>query len=170
MWRGFQAWHLLRNINVSCRAIDLQERVGRMCRHYGFRANEQTKVECTLVHAQNALLTRSRSDLRGKTHTDGWGIAFYDQERPEVERRATAAFDDVHFNAIAVRLYAKTVVAHVRKSTIGGPSLANTHPFVYESWSISHNGTESGFHQQKNAPVPMPSDAGPIEQTINREG
>ena len=27
-----------------------------MCRLYGFRANEETKVECTLVHAQNALL------------------------------------------------------------------------------------------------------------------
>jgi len=118
-----------------------------MCRHYGFRANEQTKVECTLVHAQNALLSQSRSDLRGKTHTDGWGIAVYNQEQPEVERRATAAFEDVCFNTFAARLYAKTVVAHVRKSTIGGPSLANTHPFVYECWSMCHNGTVSGFHQ-----------------------
>lgn len=118
-----------------------------MCRHYGFRANEPTKVECTLVHAQNALLAQSRADLRGRNHTDGWGIAVYNQELPEVERRATAAYQDVHFNAIAARLYAKTVVAHVRKSTIGGPSLANTHPFVFNCWSMCHNGTVSGFHQ-----------------------
>src|SRR6476620_10098238 len=40
-----------------------------MCRHYAFRANEPTKVECTLVRAQNALLAQSRADRRGKTHS-----------------------------------------------------------------------------------------------------
>ncbi len=116
-----------------------------MCRHYAFRANEPTKVECTLVRAQNALLAQSRRDRRGKAHPDGWGVAVYHDEHPEIVRRAKAAYEDLHFNATAARLYSKTVVAHVRKATIGGPSLANTHPFVHGPWCFTHNGTVRGF-------------------------
>jgi glutamine amidotransferase len=116
-----------------------------MCRHYAFRSNEPTKVECTLVRAQNALLAQSRRDRRGKAHPDGWGVAVYEEDHPEVERRAKAAYEDLHFNATAARLYAKTIVAHVRKATIGGPSLANTHPFVHGPWCFTHNGTVRGF-------------------------
>lgn len=116
-----------------------------MCRHYAFRANEPTKVECPLVRAQNALLQQSRRDRRGKSHPDGWGVAVYEQNRLDVERRAKAAYEDLHFNATAARLYAKTIVAHVRNATIGGPSLANTHPFTHAVWCFCHNGTVRGF-------------------------
>ena len=68
-----------------------------MCRLYGFRANEPTKVECTLVHAQNALLLQSQSDQRGKSHPDGWGISAYQGERPWCERHALAAYEDAPF-------------------------------------------------------------------------
>ncbi len=53
-----------------------------MCRIYGFRSNEPTKVECTLVHAQNALLAQSRSDHVGKSHPHGWGIGLYENGAP----------------------------------------------------------------------------------------
>jgi glutamine amidotransferase len=118
-----------------------------MCRLYGFRANEPTKVECTLVHAQNSLMLQSRGDLRGTSHTDGWGIAFYDNHRPQVERRATAAFEDLHFSATAERIYTGTVVAHVRMATIGAPGIVNSHPFTYGPWAFAHNGTVTGFDQ-----------------------
>lgn len=116
-----------------------------MCRLYGFRANEDTKVECSLVHAQNALLMQSRSDMIGRAHSDGWGIAFYDNAHPEVERRSTAAFDDLHFSSTAERIYTKTVVAHVRLATVGGASVVNSHPFVHDQWTFAHNGTVWGF-------------------------
>jgi glutamine amidotransferase len=116
-----------------------------MCRHYAFRANEPTKVECTLVRAQNALLVQSRKDMGGQTHSDGWGIAVYYDGFPEVERRAKPAYDDLHFNDTAQKLFAKTVVAHVRKASVGEPSLANTHPFVHGYWCLTHNGRISGF-------------------------
>jgi predicted glutamine amidotransferase len=115
-----------------------------MCRLYGFRANEPTKVECTLVRAQNALLIQSGGDLRGLTHPDGWGIAHYENGIPSVERRATAAFADLHFSVAAERVFARTVVAHVRDATVGTPSLANTHPFVLGTWTFAHNGTVRG--------------------------
>ena len=118
-----------------------------MCRLYGFRANEPTKVECSLVHAQNALLSQSLSDLRGEAHPDGWGISCYEDHFPIIERRDTAAHEDERFSLAAERAYAQIVIAHVRKATVGGHSVDNTHPFVYDAWTFAHNGTLRGFDQ-----------------------
>ena len=116
-----------------------------MCRLYGFHASEATKVECSLVHAQNALLIQSRSDLRGVAHADGWGIACYSGEALEVERCDTAAHADLHFSVTAERVFAETVIAHVRRATVGTPSITNTHPFRHGHWVFAHNGTVTGF-------------------------
>jgi predicted glutamine amidotransferase len=116
-----------------------------MCRLYGFLANEPTKVECTLVHAQNALLHQSRADLRGKSHSDGWGISCYPDGTPLCERRATAAHQDLWFSTTAERTYSHAVIAHVRRATVGGPRLENTHPFLHGCWTFAHNGTLSAF-------------------------
>lgn len=116
-----------------------------MCRFYGFRASEPTKVECTLVHAQNALMIQSRLDQSGASHTDGWGVGFYHDHLPEVERRASAAHEDLLFSATAERVYSETVLAHVRKATVGVPALANCHPFRHGVWLFAHNGTVEGF-------------------------
>lgn len=116
-----------------------------MCRLYGFHANEPTKVECALVLAQNSLLTQSRGVGDRAEHADGWGIAYYENAQPTVERRETAAFEDAHFSETAERVFARTVVAHVRQATVGGRLLANTHPYVFGGWSFAHNGTVAGF-------------------------
>jgi predicted glutamine amidotransferase len=116
-----------------------------MCRLYGFRANEPTKVECSLVYAQNALLAQSISDLRGEAHPDGWGISCYLDHTPTTERRDTAAHEDERFSIAAERAYAETIIAHVRKATVGGHSISNTHPFIHGVWTFAHNGTLRGF-------------------------
>lgn len=116
-----------------------------MCRLYGFLANESTKVECSLVHAQNALLMQSVKDGRGVPNADGWGISYYVDNVVHVERRHTAANADRHFSLAAERVYARLVIAHVRAVTVGETGLANTHPFVYRHWTFAHNGTVHGF-------------------------
>jgi glutamine amidotransferase len=116
-----------------------------MCRFYGFQSNEFTKVECSLVHAQNALLHQSRSDLRGEAHPDGWGIVCYRDSQLQPERRATAAHEDIWFSVAAERTYSKMVIAHIRKATVGKPSVENTHPFTHGCWTFAHNGTVAGF-------------------------
>lgn len=117
-----------------------------MCRLYGFRANEATKVECTLVHAQNALMVQSREDLKGYSHAHGWGMATYDRDPiPHIERQAWAAYHGEHFRAAAARIHSHAVLAHVRRATVGEPSLANTHPFTDGPWSFIHNGTVPHF-------------------------
>ena len=117
-----------------------------MCRLYGFCATEPTKVECTLVHAQNALLAQSESDKSGKSHSEGWGIATFAGGKPILERQAWAAYHGEHFERTASRLYAKTVLAHVRRATVGEPSILNTHPFVVGNWAFAHNGTIPEFN------------------------
>ncbi len=116
-----------------------------MCRLYGFRANEPTKVECSLVHAQNALLLQSRKDSLGRSHADGWGLASFHDSEITLEKRDAAAFEDLHFGSAAERIYGTTVVAHVRRATVGGPSARNTHPFRYRRWVFAHNGTVADF-------------------------
>ncbi|MDH3916631.1 MAG: class II glutamine amidotransferase [Rhodospirillales bacterium] len=121
-----------------------------MCRLYGFRANEPTKVECSLVHAQNALMAQSRRDLAGLTHGHGWGAAEHPDGVPLVEKQAWAAYHGERFKKTAARVYARTVVAHVRRATVGPPALVNTHPFVHGVWLFAHNGTVPNFDRLRD--------------------
>lgn len=116
-----------------------------MCRLYGFLANEPTKVDCSLVFAQNALLLQSRVDQSGLNHADGWGIAVYENGNPTVYRNSIAAFDDRCFSSTVEKAYSKAIVAHVRRATVGVTSVENTHPFRAGRFVFAHNGTVTGF-------------------------
>lgn len=118
-----------------------------MCRLYGFRANEPTQVECTLLQSQNALLKQSRKDALRRSNADGRGIAYYDGETPVVERHDAPAFSDPGFAIAAQSATSRTVVAHVRAASVGMPTIKNTHPFRFGNWVFAHNGTVSRFDQ-----------------------
>ena len=78
-------------------------------------------------------------------HGHGWGVADYPDGVPVVEKQTWAAFEGEHFTKAAARVYAHTVVAHVRRATVGPISFENTHPFHYGRWIFAHNGTLPGF-------------------------
>lgn len=118
-----------------------------MCRLYAMHANEPTKVECGLVKSQNALMAQSISDMKGYAHGHGWGVADYPDGVPMIEKQVWAAFHGEHFKRKAARVYAKTVVAHVRRATVGGTSIENTHPFHHGRWIFAHNGTVPNFDE-----------------------
>lgn len=130
---------------LACTSDVTGDGMAIMCRLYGLRANEPTKVECSLVHAQNALMVQSEEDLSGTSHGHGWGVATYEDHEPHVERQAWAAFHGEHFRRAAARVYAQTVLAHVRRATVGPPAMENTHPFADGRWALIHNGTVPGF-------------------------
>lgn len=117
----------------------------RMCRLYGFRATAPTKVECTLVHAQNALMVQSRQDMAGLSNDHGWGVATYEDHFPHVAKMAWAAYQGEQFRRAAARVHSRCVMAHVRRATIGPPTLVNTHPFTHAEWTFAHNGTVPSF-------------------------
>jgi len=116
-----------------------------MCRLYGFHANEKTKVECSLVHAQNALLVQGIQDTEGLSHGDGWGLGVYPDGVPFVDKRSWAAWHGEHFSEAAAGIYSRTVIAHVRRATVGVPAIANTHTFSHRQWVFAHNGTIPHF-------------------------
>jgi glutamine amidotransferase len=116
-----------------------------VCRYYAIRADAPVRVAWHLVHAPNSLLAQSRRDLSGFEHADGWGIAAYGGDGLQVQRRAAAAHDGHNFRAAAERVEATTVLAHVRRATVGRIGLANTHPFVHDGFALVHNGTVPYF-------------------------
>lgn len=118
-----------------------------MCRLYGFRASEQTRVECSLVQAQNALLKQSDRDRRGVRNGDGWGLAHYVGGKPRLQKRARAAFDDLLFPELAADIASSTFVGHVRAATVGSIAPENVHPFRHGPWVFAHNGTVPAFQE-----------------------
>lgn len=125
-----------------------------MCRLYAMSANEPTRVECSLVHAQNALMEQSRLDAEGLVHGHGWGVADYRNGAPLIEKQTWAAYHGEHFRKTAARVYAHTVVAHVRRATVGITAIENTHPFHHGAWIFAHNGTVPHFLKVRDRMIP----------------
>ena len=138
----------------AARKFVIIERECIVCRLYAMRANEPTRVECSLVRAQNALMQQSRKDAENLVHGHGWGVADYSDGVPMVEKQTWAAFHGEHFEKAAARVYAHTVVAHVRRATVGGTSPENTHPFEHGRWIFAHNGTIPNFLKVRDRMMP----------------
>ena len=105
-----------------------------MCRLFGFRSVIQSQVHRSLVEADNALAVQSSS------HPDGWGVAYYVDGAPHLTKSASTALHDQLFKRVSGIVASETVVAHIRKATVGTNSVLNTHPFQYGRWVFAHNG------------------------------
>ena len=106
-----------------------------MCRLFGCRSKESSGVSHELFHGANALRVQS------KEHPDGWGLAWYENGAPRVVRSLTPAHGDGEFEKLSNYVRATTVLAHVRKASIGKVAPENTHPFQRGPWLFAHNGT-----------------------------
>ena len=108
-----------------------------MCRVLGCVASEPVSLRHELVDAPNPLVRQAEQ------HDSGWGVSVYPRgegEGPRCLRFAEAAFDDAEFDA-CTQARGRIFNAHVRRATIGGLTVENTHPFCLGSYSFSHNGT-----------------------------
>lgn len=93
----------------------------------------------SLLHAENALKFQSEN------HPDGWGVAYYLDECPHLIKSIDTAVDDSLFEQVSGIVSSETVLAHLRKTTIGENSILNTHPFQHGKWSFAHNGNIKHF-------------------------
>lgn len=116
-----------------------------MCRLFGFRSNVAAPVHSSLLGEQNSLRTQSRE------HKDGWGIASYDGELPEVAHGLGPAHGDPEFERVSNLLSSHAVIAHVRLASVGRIHLLNAHPFIHGRWSFAHNGTVRDFAMHQRA-------------------
>ena len=116
-----------------------------MCRLYGFRATHPTRVQCELIEAQNSLMRQSRRDGRGLGNMDGWGLGTVRDGTLRCEREVGPAYESEEYRRDAARIDATTVLAHVRRATVGDLREENTHPFRREGSLLAHNGHVPAF-------------------------
>ena len=105
-----------------------------MCRMFGMAAEAPISLYEVLCAAPRSLCALSNE------HADGWGIAMHDGTAWSIEREVTRAAASARYPEVAARS-TRLAIAHVRKKTVGGTSLANTHPFTRDGYVFAHNGT-----------------------------
>jgi glutamine amidotransferase len=117
-----------------------------MCQLLGLNANTPTDV----------MFSFTGFSQRAEEHKDGFGIAFF--EGPGVRLFVDSQSARSSPVAQIVRSYpikSHHIVAHIRKATCGGVSLANTHPVQRELWGrywvFAHNGTLKDFRPRLHA-------------------
>lgn len=120
-------------------------RTTAMCRLFGFRSVIQSQVHRSLLAADNALAVQSRR------HPDGWGVAYYVAGAPHVVKSADTALEDQIFKRVSGVVASETVVAHLRKATVGDINILNAHPFQFGSWVLAHNGEIYNFNAVRDA-------------------
>lgn len=107
-----------------------------MCRLLGVVKERSDNFLHCLRDAPRSLVSLSRE------HPDGWGIGVWTLSLGwRVQKRACTAMSDVDFNRAAQHARGQTLIAHIRKRTVGDVCVENTHPFVDGSWTFAHNGT-----------------------------
>ena len=108
-----------------------------MCRILGCVAAEPLSLRHELLEAENPLIRQSEH------HDSGWGMAGY--ERPEgvapvLERFPEAAYAAGDLERASAR-EGRIFNVHVRRATLGGLTLVNTHPFAMGNYTFGRNGT-----------------------------
>lgn len=116
-----------------------------MCRLFGFRSVIPSQVHRSLVAADNAL------GVQSDKHPDGWGVAYYIDGAPHLTRSPSTALGDQLFQRVSGVVSSETVMAHVRKATVGEMSVLNCHPFQYGRWTFAHNGEIKEFDRHRKA-------------------
>lgn len=116
-----------------------------MCRLFGFRSVIPSQVHTSLVEAENALGSQSTA------HPDGWGVSYYIDGAPHLTRSAATALSDSLFHRVSGVVSSETVIAHIRKATVGPKTVLNCHPFQYGRWVFAHNGEVADFERCRDA-------------------
>jgi glutamine amidotransferase len=116
-----------------------------MCRLYGLQPTHPTRSACELLDTQNALIQQSREDARGLSNPHGWGMGHVAGGTTSCFRQVKPASESPDYRKEALGTEGTTVLAHVRRATVGDPDHANTHPFRHGAALLIHNGHVPAF-------------------------
>jgi glutamine amidotransferase len=134
-----------------------------MCRVFGCVAAEPVSIRHELLQAENPLIHQSED------HDSGWGMAVYeraDGAEPQLVRFPEAAYADGEFLR-ATSMRGRIFNVHVRRATMGGLTLVNTHPFCLGSYSFGHNGTVLHYRRLLERGVSKPAGETDSEALFN---
>jgi len=107
-----------------------------MCRLLGYCSRDSASVA--------GLLTQE--GLRAFTalshfHCDGWGMAWYDADGPQVRKSPRRAAEEPEYARLAQRPLGDLGLVHLRWATPGlGIGYPNSHPFRFGPYTFAHNG------------------------------
>lgn len=108
-----------------------------MCELFGFNAAKEEELTPWL----REFFSHSRE------HPSGWGYAVLDRGEPVIQREPVPAYESRTLEQwLDTRPQSRTLLAHIRKASVGGISPLNCHPFVGKdisgrTWTLIHNGT-----------------------------
>jgi len=134
-----------------------------MCRIFGCVCAEPTSIRHELLEAENPLIRQSEH------HDSGWGMAVYERTEggePVLVRFPEAAHADADFER-ATALRGRIFNVHVRRATLGGLTLANTHPFRLGNYTFGHNGTVIAYPRLLEPGVRRPAGETDSEAIFN---
>jgi len=80
-------------------------------------------------------------------HPDGWGLAAFDEAVPELHNCAHPAFACRCFRDYTRKLKTRTLVAHIRKASVGAVRKVNSHPFYARNLAFAHNGNVRNYRE-----------------------
>ncbi len=124
-----------------------------MCRVFGCVSSVPVSIAHELLEADNPMIRQSEH------HDSGWGMAVYertDGASPNLVRFPEAAYSDGEFER-ATAMRGRIFNVHVRRATLGGLTLVNTHPFVLGNYTFGHNGTVIAYPRLLEPGVQKPT-------------
>jgi predicted glutamine amidotransferase len=130
---------------------------------FGCVASQPVSVRNELLEAQNPMIRQSEE------HDSGWGMAVYERPEgaePRLFRFPHAAHVDGEFRE-STELRGRIFNVHVRRATMGGLTMENTHPFCLGSNSFGHNGTVLEFGRLPGQGVAKPAGQTDSEHVFN---
>ena len=124
-----------------------------MCRFIAYLGKDLV-LEKLLKNPDNSLINQSKSSKEGHTrlNADGVGIGWYNfsiDDLPAIYSSTQPAWSNQNLLDIISKISSSCFIGHVRASTIGTISTSNCHPFKYNNYLFSHNGTIGDFNEIK---------------------
>lgn len=134
-----------------------------MCRLFSLIANKEVDIKFSMLEASNNL------KKQGKDNPHGWGIGWYENGKPKIEKYGESAFYSQRFDELVKEKKSRIFIAHVRYASSGRVhSDRNAHPFQYKNYIFAHNGTINKERIQKLLESPYDKDftSEPIDSEI----
>lgn len=124
-----------------------------MCRLIAYKG-KSISLNKLLYEPSNSLVTQSymAKELEEPLNGDGFGIGWYAKEHheePVVFVSVYPAWNNRNLRSLAPKVFAQSIVAHVRAASVGDVSESNCHPFQFRNLLMMHNGGVEDFSKIK---------------------
>lgn len=115
-----------------------------MCRLLGIIANKPVEIK----YSNKRFKQRANADISNFPNPNGWGIGYYQDEIPKIEKEPIDILSSNIPDDIIKNLQSQIFLSHLRKRVLKNGerreqvyTIENTHPFQWNKWIFAHNGS-----------------------------